>query len=148
MLLRKYHYTAESPPAGPAFAAATYLGLASGFTNGREFARWNRQIEAQLARTEGVLAYSVQRTIFGRNFWTLSFWSDRAQMGTFVAAPPHRTAAAWLEDGRIRESKFAHWETGSSMPSWEEVYPRLGVRAPKGRVLQPPTPPPPAWRKA
>lgn len=148
MLLRRNRYLADAPPSAGLFAAATYLGLARGFHNGRGFARWNREIEAQLARTVGVVAYSVQRTLFGRNFWTLSLWTDRTAMGSFVAAAPHRDAAKWLKDGRIRESKFAHWETGPAMPSWDEAYRHLGVAAPSGRVLQPPAAPPPGWKTA
>lgn len=147
MLLRFTRYLADGPPPNASLAAATYLGLAGGFGTGREFRRWNREVQSQLVRSEGLLAYSLQRALGGRNFWTLSLWRDRASMAAFVAATPHRAAAAWLNEGRIRDSKFAHWDTGPGLPSWTEAYARLGLPAPTGRVLQPPTPPPLGWAR-
>ncbi|HKV89957.1 MAG TPA: hypothetical protein VJQ43_02035 [Thermoplasmata archaeon] len=145
-IFRRSHYLTEAPPEGPVLAAATYLPLPSGWSNGRTFARYNREVERQLAASPGALAYSLQRTVFGRRFWTLSLWTDPESMHRFVRTEIHATAARWLRGARVPGAKFASWTPEPPRLDWSAAFEHLGMPAPVGRVIAPPTPPPPGWR--
>jgi heme-degrading monooxygenase HmoA len=146
IVLRRTKYLTAEPPDGPVYHAATFLRRAQGWSFGREFSRRNRTIETQLLTTRGALAYSLQRLLIGRDFWTLSLWADRASMTAFVAAGSHRAAADWLNASGVAGGKFAQWEAPRPSLSLDDAYPHLGVEAPRGRVLVAPSPVPAGWR--
>lgn len=143
-ILRRSKYLVATPPAGPVHAAATDLPSPGG--SGREFARFNRGVEEQIASTPGALAYSLQRTLLGSRFWTLSLWADPASMGGFVRTGVHRAAATWFRGRDLGAGKVANWSMAVPTLSWEEAYQHLGTSPPKGRVISPPGGPPPGWR--
>jgi hypothetical protein len=146
MVLRRTKYLTPAPPDGPVYHAATYLRRAPGWTYGRKFSRLNRSIEAQLGTAPGALAYSLQRLLIGRDFWTLSLWTDRSSMADFVGAGRHRAAADWQNSTGKTAGKFAQWESPRPSLSLAEAYARLDLPAPRGRVLVAPTPIPTGWR--
>jgi heme-degrading monooxygenase HmoA len=148
IVLRRTKYLTAGPPDGPVYHAATYLRRAPGWSFGREFSRLNHTIETQLLTTPGALAYSLQRLLIGRDFWTLSLWADRSSMAAFVAAGHHRAAADWLRASGAAGGKFAQWEAPRPSLSLDDAYPRLGVQPPRGRVLVAPSPVPTGWRSA
>jgi hypothetical protein len=110
------------------------------------FTRLNREVETQLKDTPGALAYSLQRLLIGREVWTLSLWTDRDSMLSFVRSGSHRTAADWLKSFEENIGKFAQWEAFQPTLNFNDAYDRLGVAAPKGRVLVAPTAIPAGWR--
>ncbi|MCI4327820.1 MAG: hypothetical protein L3K16_09390 [Thermoplasmata archaeon] len=146
LLLRRSHYLVPAPPNGPVFHAATVLRRSSGWRAARTFSQFNRRVERQLTTTPGALAYSLQRRALGREFWTLSLWTDRARMLAFVRAGDHRVAADWLTGPGRPDGQFAQWEAPTASLRWDEVYTRLGSPTPKGRVLTAPNPVPLGWR--
>lgn len=148
ILLRRTQYLAPSPPTGPVFHAATYLHRSPGWSHARQFARWNRDVERQLANTPGALAYSLQRPLLGRDAWTLSLWADRPSMIEFVRTGAHRSAAEWLRVAEQNVGKFTQWEAPQPSLRWSEAFERLGMPSPRGRVLEAPTPVPAGWRAA
>ena len=142
-ILRRSRYLVEIPPVGPVHAAATDLPRPRG--GGREFARFARGVETQLATTPGALAYSLQRTVFGGRFWTLSLWVDPVSMARFVGSGVHAEAATWLRGRDLGGGKVTNWSMRIPVLDWEEAYRRLGTPRPEGRVIQPPGGPPPGW---
>jgi len=145
-VLRRTRYLTPRPPDGPVFHAATYLQRSPGWGRARMFARLNRQVESQLETAPGALAYSLQRLLVGRDFWTLSLWSDRQGMLEFVRGGSHRVAAEWLRSTNENVGKFAQWESTRPTLSLDDAYVPLGVPPPKGRVLVAPTQVPVGWR--
>jgi hypothetical protein len=146
LILRRVHFLASSPPDRPILHAATYLRRAPGWDHARKFSRLNRDVELQLQSTPGALAYSLQRLLIGREAWTLSLWSDRESMLSFVRSGSHQSATQWLRSSEGNDGKFAQWESGQPTLSMNEACQRLGVTKPRGRVLTAPTPIPLGWR--
>jgi hypothetical protein len=146
VVLRRTRYLAPAPPAGTVFHAATYFCRGPGWARARAFSRFNRQVEVQLASTPGALAYTLQRLLIGRDFWTLSLWADRPSMLSFVRAGPHRLAADWLKSDGPINGKFARWESAGPSLSMDEACAHLGLPPPSGRVLRAPTSVPDGWR--
>jgi hypothetical protein len=148
VLLRLNRYLAAVPPSGPIVHAATFLRRPPGWGRARTFSKFNHAVEAQLASAEGALAYSLQRGLLGRSAWTLSLWADRKSMLAFVGSGVHKEAARWLRGDSAFGGKFVDWEAPTPSLSWNDVYARLGMPAPVGRVLQAPTSIPPGWQQA
>jgi len=146
IILRRTRYLATEPPKGTVFHAATYLRRAPGWPNARRFSRFNREVEAQLGYTPGALAYTLQRLLIGREFWTLSLWSSRESMLAFVRAGNHQSAAEWLKSTEEELGKFSQWESVQPSLNLNDAYHRMGVPLPKGRVWVAPTPVPAGWR--
>jgi heme-degrading monooxygenase HmoA len=146
IVLRRTKYLVPERPDGPVYHAATHLHRSPGWAYGRKFSAFNRSVEAQLESTPGALAYSLQRLLFGRDFWTLSLWSDRESMVSFVRAGSHRVAADWLKSTGATDGKFAQWESPRPSLDFSDAYPRLGVPPPRGRLLLAPTRVPASWR--
>jgi hypothetical protein len=148
VLLRRNRYLAAVPPSGPIVHAATFLSRPPGWGRARTFSKFTHAIEAQLASAPGALAYSLQRRLIARSAWTLSLWSDRTSMLAFIGSGVHKEAARWWRGDSAFGGKFVDWEAPTPSLGWNEVYSRLGMPAPVGRVLQAPTPIPPGWRQA
>lgn len=148
IILRRSRYLVATPPPGPFVLAATYLHRSPGWSHARRFSRLNRDVETQLRSSSGALAYSLQRSLTGRDVWTLSLWADRQSMTDFVRSGTHHTAAVWLRSAEENVGKFAQWEIVHPKLDWEEAYDRLGLPRPEGRILDAPTQVPSGWRTA
>ncbi len=87
-----------------------------------KFFRYTRQIQRQLANSEGLIGYSLDANVLGRTFWTLSVWEDEESLWRFVPRIPHsRAMTNLLRD--MGQTEFFHWKVdGSSVPpDWEEA---------------------------
>jgi hypothetical protein len=58
-------------------------------------------------------------------WWTVTSWQDRGTMEAFVAAEPHHSVMARLNDW-CDEAAFADWEQpDSALPDWQTSYRHL-----------------------
>ena len=146
LVLRRTRYLVPNPPEGPVLHVATYFRRTAGWRQARDFSKFNRQVETQIESTPGALAYSLQRLAIGRDFWTLSLWSDQRSMRAFVGAGSHRAAADWLDPATKAAGTYTQWEAPQPSLRWAEAYERLGLPPPRGHVLAAPTSIPVGWR--
>jgi hypothetical protein len=83
-------------------------------------------IREQLARTEGLIGYSLDAHPLRKTFLTLSAWADRAALDRFSRADPH-----WARVNGIRSwmqpTTFTFWTArGSQFPlRWDDARRRL-----------------------
>ena len=91
-----------------------------------DFLRRTRAIQKQLARSEGLIGYSLRTQIFGKRAWTISVWSDEIALAKFVGASPHAQTARDLGP-KLAETRFVKWKIpGSGVPpSWDDAMSRL-----------------------
>ncbi len=91
-----------------------------------KFFRFVFGIRRQLAGSEGLIGYSLDAHIPGKEFWTLSVWEDRESLWRFVQKMPHSQAMTDLLP-RMGKTEFFHFEVdGSSVPpDWEETRQRM-----------------------
>jgi hypothetical protein len=103
----------------------TYLPLA-GVRGLPAFFRYVQAIRGQLARTEGVLGYSLRAHLLRLQFWTLSAWTDRDALNAFVRAEPHLTSMSALQ-GRMGQTRFVYWRLPGSQlpPAWTDAMARF-----------------------
>ena len=146
-ILRRSIYLVAQPPDGPVWHAATYLHRPLGWGVARKFSKFNRTVEIQLKTAPGALAYSLQRLSLGRDFWTLSLWTDRQSMAAIVGPGGHRLAADWRNTSGESAGKFAHWESPRPSLNFADPTAHLGSPPPQGRVLVAPPPIPAGWRR-
>jgi len=93
------------------------------------FFRYSRQIQHQLASSEGLIGYSLDANVLIRKFWTLSVWEDEESLWRFVRRMPHsRVMTDLLTD--MGQTEFYHWKAdGSSVPpDWDEAKRRMRER--------------------
>jgi heme-degrading monooxygenase HmoA len=90
------------------------------------FFRYVQAIRGQLARSEGVLGYSLQAQVLRLEFWTLSAWRDRSALNAFVRADPHRKAMSALQ-GHMGPTRFIEWRArGAELPPrWADAMGRF-----------------------
>ena len=113
-------------PGTTAIALATELHLAR-WSALPTFGRLTVGSVRQLARTPGVLGYSLRAAPHRRTFWTLSVWEDRTAMAAYVRAEPHRTAMRWLT-ADLGSFTSTDWTMAGDAgpPTWEDGLARLG----------------------
>lgn len=93
-----------------------------------KFIRYTRQIQHHLAGSEGLVGYSMDAYIAGKEFWTLSVWEDAQALRRFVHRDPHdEIMRDLLAD--MGQTEFVQWQAkGSSVPP--------GWRGAKDRVRE------------
>jgi uncharacterized protein DUF3291 len=109
-------------------AMVSYLPL-NKFRALPKFLRYTRQIQRQLAASEGLVGYSMDAKVFGKEFWTLSVWEDAEALRRFVHRNPHdETMTALLPD--MGQTAFVRWRAkGSSVPpDWSAAKDRVRSR--------------------
>ena len=96
-------------------AMVSYLPL-NRFRALPKFLRYTRQIQRQLASSDGLVGYSMDANIVGKEFWTLSVWEDAQALRRFVHRNPHDEIMRDLLPDMGR-TEFVRWQTkGSSVP--------------------------------
>jgi len=118
-----------TPESGREYAALlSYLALNTFWAMPRFF-RFVSGIRRQLAHSEGLIGYSLDTNIPGKEFWTLSVWEDRDSLWRFVERMPHSQAMQDLVP-HMRQTEFFHFEVdGSSVPpDWQETRRRMRER--------------------
>lgn len=83
-------------------------------------------VQAQLARTDGVVGFSLLARPWRKQYATLSVWADEAALAAFSDQAPHRELMADLVPD-MGPTKFVRWTiTGADgRPSWSEALRRL-----------------------
>lgn len=90
------------------------------------FIRHTWLVHRQLARSPGLVGYSLDARLVGKTFWTVSAWKNRPDLGGFERSSPHRAAKDAIRPAMMR-STFAMW-TGraDTLPiPWQEVRRRV-----------------------
>ena len=109
-------------------AMVSYLPL-NKFRALPKFLRYTRQIQRQLAASEGLVGYSMDAKVFGKEFWTLSVWEDAEALRRFVHRDPHdETMTDLLPD--MGRTAFVRWRAkGSTVPpDWSAAKERVRSR--------------------
>jgi hypothetical protein len=109
-------------------ALVSYLPL-NKFRALPRFLRYTRQIQRQLAASEGLVGYSMDANVAGKEFWTLSVWEDAQALRSFVHRTPHdEVMRDLLVD--MGQTEFVRWQArGSSVPpGWSAAKERVGER--------------------
>jgi nitrite reductase/ring-hydroxylating ferredoxin subunit len=94
-----------------------------------KFMRYTIQIRRQLASSEGLIGYSLDANVPGKEFWTLSVWEDRESLWRFVQRMPHSRVMTDLLP-HMAQTDFFHFEVdGTSVPpDWNETKRRMRER--------------------
>ena len=111
-------------------AMVSYLPL-NKFRALPKFMLYTRQIQRQLAESEGLIGYSMDANVVGKEFWTLSVWEDAEALRRFVHRNPHdETMTALLPD--MGQTAFVRWQAkGSSVPpDWSAAKERVRSQQP------------------
>jgi hypothetical protein len=106
-------------------ALATFLRLKR-FRSIPRFMWFSLQVQRQLARSLGLVGYSMNSDIRRLHFWTLSAWADRQSLTDFVHADPHGKIMSNMVLF-MGETKFVYWKiAGSEIPlRWDDAKVRL-----------------------
>jgi hypothetical protein len=90
------------------------------------FMRWTLRIRRQLARSSGLVGYSLDAHLLRKTFWTLSAWTARPELARFDGADPHRTATRTIAP-RMLPTTFVTWTCrAADLPiSWNEARRRI-----------------------
>ena len=109
-------------------ALVSYLPL-NKFRALPKFIRYTRQIQRQLADSKGLVGYSMDANLVGKEFWTLSVWEDAEALRRFVQQMPHdKVMVGLLPD--MGQTAFVRWKAkGSSVPpDWVTAKERIRER--------------------
>ena len=84
-------------------------------------------VRKQLAKTEGVVGFSLLARPLRKQYATLSVWVDEQALAAFADASPHHELVAKLSP-EMGPTKFVRWTIKGSdgRPSWQEALQRLG----------------------
>ena len=87
-------------------------------------------VHRQLARSAGLVGYSMDAQLVAKTFWTISAWTNRPDLGGFDGSSPHRAAKDALRPV-MRPSTFVMWRCrADALPiTWQEVRRRVEVAA-------------------
>ena len=109
-------------------AMVTFLPL-NRFRALPKFIRYTRQIQHQLAASEGLIGYSMDANVVGKEFWTLSVWEDAQALRRFVHRTPHEEVMKELLSD-MGQTEFVRWkQSGSSIPpDWGAAKKRVRER--------------------
>ena len=109
-------------------AMVTYLPLIR-FRALPKFMRYPRQIQRQLAGSEGLIGYSMDANVVGKEFWTLSVWEDAQALRRFVHRRPHEEVMKELLSD-MGQTEFVRWkQSGSPIPpDWGAAKKRVRER--------------------
>jgi hypothetical protein len=90
------------------------------------FFRGVSAIRKQLARTEGLIGYTLRAKPFSRDYWTLSVWEDRDALRRFMGTAPHVELMDSLRP-IMGATRFVQWDITAvdGRPTWTEAMKRL-----------------------
>jgi hypothetical protein len=97
------------------------------------FMRATMAIRRQLAKSEGLVGYSLKTDLPHKTFFTYSAWVDDASLQTFAAAQPHAGIMRAMKS-KMSDTHFEFFETrGRDLPEpWKRVVMRVMSEAEKG----------------
>jgi hypothetical protein len=90
-------------------------------------------VQRQLARSPGLVGYSLDARVWRKTFWTVSAWSSRPGLGGFDSSSPHRAAKDAIRSAML-PSTFVMWRCRADcLPiTWGEVRGRVEAAAASG----------------
>lgn len=111
-----------------------YLVLASSIPAKSVSSTWkmfrgSRDVRRQLARTNGVIGFSLLARPVSKTYATLSVWTGQDALDRFATESPHREIMADLAPA-MGPTEFVKWTiTGAGgRPTWSDALGRLGIR--------------------
>jgi hypothetical protein len=109
------------------FVMASMLPLKS-YLRIPQFLRLTMAIRGQLARSEGLVGYTLTTEIPSKRFLTLSAWSDEEHLNAFAAAMPHLEVMRKLRP-HMEPTTFVTWGAqASELPvSWKTARERIAA---------------------
>lgn len=83
-------------------------------------------VHRQLARSPGLVGYSLDARLLGKTFWTVSAWKNRPDLGAFDRSSPHRAAKDAVRPAML-PSTFVMWSSRTDLlpVPWQEVRGRI-----------------------
>jgi hypothetical protein len=83
-------------------------------------------VHRQLARSPGLVGYSLDARLLDKTFWTVSAWRSRPDLGDFDRSSPHRAAKKSIRPAML-PSTFVMWSCrAADLPIvWQEVRARI-----------------------
>ena len=102
-------------------ALLTYLPLKR-LASTPAFVRDVQRIRGQLARSPGLIGYSLRAKPLRKEYWTLSVWDSERALLAFVRGQPHSGVMSSLRN-RMGPTKFVRWRVSGSaaLPTWDEA---------------------------
>ena len=94
-----------------------------------KFMKYTYQIQRQLADSEGLIGYSMDANVVGKEFWTLSVWEDKESLRRVVArALDGHVMTNLIPD--MGQTEFFRFEVDRSSvpPNWEDIKRRIRLR--------------------
>jgi hypothetical protein len=84
------------------------------------------RIRRQLARTPGLVGYSLNAQVLRKTFWTVSVWSSRQALEQFARTDPHHGDTDKIRPVML-PSTFVFWTArADDLPiGWDEVRSRI-----------------------
>jgi quinol monooxygenase YgiN len=118
--------TGQLEPGHDYVVMASHLPLRS-VTSTLRFFRAVAAVRKQLRSAPGLVGYTLRAKPLARDYWTLSVWTDRSALQTFMGTPPHVGVMSSLKP-YMRPTKFIQWNitAADGQPSWTEALDRLG----------------------
>ncbi len=91
-----------------------------------KFAGLTMETMRQLAKSRGLIGYSLGAELMLKRFWTLSVWDDRQSLMDFVGQIPHSRIMQELAS-HMDKTGFAEWTVrASEIPiPWAAALPHL-----------------------
>lgn len=95
-------------------------------------------VHRELARSPGLVGYSLDARLLGKTFWTVSAWRSRPDLGGFDRSNPHLTAKDAIRPAML-PSTFVMWRCrAEGLPiSWQEVRGRIEAAGTRPEAHQP-----------
>ena len=90
------------------------------------FLRLTLAVRRQLARSDGLVGYSLLAQPLSKTFWTLSAWVEGERLGAFARAMPHTDVMERLRP-HMGRTTFVTWRVrGEALPvSWKDATGRI-----------------------
>jgi len=86
------------------------------------FLRDVQRIRGQLARSDGLVGYTLRARPLRGDYWTLSVWESERALFAFVREQPHAGVMSSLRR-RMGGTRFVRWRLGADepLPDWDEA---------------------------
>ena len=80
------------------------------------------KIRRQLAATEGLIGYALNARLTRKEFWTVSVWRTKDDLGRFASADPHLTITRTKHERMGRSQLVLRTCRGEDVPiGWDVV---------------------------
>lgn len=124
------HAKSEPPSKEDDYSCLGSMLVLNSYRDVPRFLYWTLRIRKQLKHAPGLVGYSLKAEPWKKRFWTLSAWSSKDAMETFVRSGAHKEMLANMK-GRMGNSRFTDWQANANdMPlKWPEAVQKLNELA-------------------